>query len=705
MLRPFRSREPAGEEAVTTAGRSRGSRAACVAIAALLSACAPSAPPSSPGPASTPAESPAAPEPLECTTLGYPCSLADVPVAILEHSNELGDEAATRVRAGSTMPEAAAWLGGQPDIAEVEADDDALRFRLTGGRSVWVLGERVLPDRAPSRASTGVSPASRIATSLGPRRGPMLASVTGGVVAQHTALVLSPMLWDFGDSDDGAPVTEILQQTRGYESGVTYRSNVAQSSTDVGIDDFRGWRDFHVIHVSSHGTRLCKQLPCRAVIIATLFTGALADLPERGQPGVEIVKSVKTHRTFLGLSADFFRKEYRGGLEETLVFFNACETYGAGSPADRATDLGDAIRGSTSVFLGWSESVDSESATLASVAFFQGLSQRGLTIGDAYDGIGELNVDQHPEGKHAQLGVSERQAGGDLRIRDVVSLRLPGSGAMLAGGESIPIEGKVGDGQPDAVPYRVEVEGMDAAAAAAAIVHVSAGTREAPPALVASGTPGSPGSWSLEGSIALDHDVVAPEPVELRAWLELPEGGTSEHRSSATLVGTSPLGGAWRGTATYVSKLSNDGLVTVRAAAELTFTLVPGQVEGARYVRYEQTAGMLTWQTVGTNSDGCAHVSPTVNVPITPEMASTTELVFDTSTSPIEYQVTSHVTKGPEVEVTQNCPTRTSTYTTRANATLILAFGSEHRTVVGDEIAGETTLGQATMSWQLTKVE
>jgi len=62
------------------------------------------------------------------------------------------------------------------------------------------------------------------------------------------------------------------------------------------------------------------------------------------------------------------------------------------------------------------------------------------------------------------------------------------------------------------------------------------------------------------------------------------------------------------------------------------------------------------------------------------------------------------VTNGPEVEVTQTCPRKTSTYTTRANATFILAFYDENRTVVGDRISGEATLSVSTMSWELTKV-
>ena len=34
----------------------------------------------------------------------------------------------------------------------------------------------------------------------------------------------------------------------------------------------------------------------------------------------------------------------------------------------------------------------------------------------------------------------------------------------------------------------------------------------------------------------------------------------------------------------------------------------------------------MTWQTIGTDSEGCTSLSPLVTVPITPEIALTTDL-------------------------------------------------------------------------------
>lgn len=139
--------EPPRREAVTVAGSPIKALAARLTVAALLCACAPSAPQSSPEAGSSPSGQPSAvAQPLECTTQGYPCSLAGVPTAVLERSDALGDEAATRAEDGSSMPDVEAWLRSEPEWPRSSPTTTPYRFRLEGGRPVWVLGERALHD-------------------------------------------------------------------------------------------------------------------------------------------------------------------------------------------------------------------------------------------------------------------------------------------------------------------------------------------------------------------------------------------------------------------------------------------------------------------------------------------------------------------------------------------------------------------------------
>ena len=55
------------------------------------------------------------------------------------------------------------------------------------------------------------------------------------------------------------------------------------------------------------------------------------------------------------LGADFFRTWYPDGLDETLVIVDACQTMGP-----KVSDIADALRGSTSEYVGWSETVNTD---------------------------------------------------------------------------------------------------------------------------------------------------------------------------------------------------------------------------------------------------------------------------------------------------------------------------------------------------------
>ena len=101
--------------------------------------------------------------------------------------------------------------------------------------------------------------------------------------------------------------------------------------------------------------------------------------------GVTVVKAEKTGLEYLGLTADFFRIHYPAGLDNTLVFLDACQSFGP-----QATDLVDAIKGSTTVVFGWTEPVYSNDATATAVALYKALSERGYPAEVAYAHLGAL---------------------------------------------------------------------------------------------------------------------------------------------------------------------------------------------------------------------------------------------------------------------------------------------------------------------------
>lgn len=681
---------------------------------------------------STPAPSPGTLPPtpsLECEAQGYPCSLGEVPPKILEQSDALGDQASQRLDEGGSTADLEIWLKTQPGLAEVEADDMAVRFRLEGGRGVWVLRKEALAqnvgDASASVAATAndVTPVNRRLTLDGgsfatPASAFALARVSlhhivGGDTEQKHALVLSPMLHDFADTDDGAPVAAILESTRGYENGVTYLANPTIDSTNVGVESFRGWRDYQVIHVVSHGARVCKKSPCRAVIVARELPGTVAspEQPERALEleaiGGELCKAVGG-RTFLCLDADFFRHEYPGGLVDTLVFFNACETYGS-----EATDLGDAIRGSTSVYLGWSEEVSSESARAAALKLYAELSGKGVPVGSAYDALDGSEDD--PSGP-AVLTVGKRQAGGDLRIRDVVWLRHPDTKEILSESDEVPIDGTEGDGENDAAPYLVQVDGLKPEEASGVLLHVSVDGEEAEPKPVSSGARDDD-QWLVSGEFPLGYDLKGAKSVTFRAWIELPSGGESDEQTPATLTGRKP---AWEGQANFVSGVASQGDLHTTATAELTFELMHGQEASAKHPIYVVTGGTMTWSRSGTDLSGCTYVAGPVTIPLNASNTALTIpsegtmvgsfLMFDTTKTPVEYTgiVKPDVT---EVTMTKTCPNPDDSdmYTDPTVAVFLRADSEAHWTVSGDTIAGsyhidrQTPSGWYEVDWSFTR--
>jgi hypothetical protein len=613
-------------------------------LSLLGGACAPGPPIASSSPAAG----------LECETAGYPCSIADVPVEILERSDALGDEVRAMYERSADDAAVRAFLEGQDGMAEVDVDDSATRFRLDGGRGLWILRRAALTRSAPASPASPAFGREPVLDAASPYY------IAGGNLERRRALVLSPMRWDFGATDDGEAVAGILAATRGYEDGVTFLANDAPDGSAVGVKSFMGWGAFQVIHVVTHGVRICKTkagaaIPCRAAIAAGTIEGELKStdpgvkvftmdlvkgtLKERG---LEIAKAEGTTVDMVFLVADFFRSAYPSGLDATLAFFNACEVLGP-----EATDLADAVRGTTSVLLGWDGAVDSGAAHATAVALYQDLSEVGHQAELAYSDLGDLQLD--PAG--TRLVIRPRVAGGDLRIRDIVWLRQPGSGAPLAADAEVAIAGVPGDGEPDAVPFLVQVDGIAEKDAARTVLHVSVDGVEAAPQPVANGQRNDLDQWRVSGQVPLGFDLEGEKTVPIRAWVELPSGGESDHETPARLVGR---GSSWGVEARWTYTNHVIGEVAAVGAADLVLRQVPDPTLPKGQTRYEVTGGSWTWSmSGGPTVENCMYSSDTVTVDVGRDRGSAegSFLIVDTATTPMTYWGIL-TTIGPDATVT-----------------------------------------------------
>jgi len=652
---------------------------------------------------------------LECEVEGYPCSLSEVPIEILERSVALGEEVLAMFESGDSTAEIEAWLNEQEDMAEVQADDLAVRFRLDGGRGTWILREEAFASQsAPVVASSLHRPARKSTT--------VPHHIVGEDTKQKSALVLSPMQWDLPGNKDGETVTAILASTRGYEN-VTHHSNETLLDTKVNIVSFKGWNGYQVIHIDSHGTLICKEGdPCRAVIAfitCEAFFGKsenqkctaedLATIEEKGVVPIPHKRKDGKESWELGLEAEFFRNEYSGGLDNTLIFFNSCESY-----SSKDTDLANALRGSTSVFLGWDNPVDIGGANATSKKLYQDLSEKGYTVETAYNNLGNLKTDSY--GHNLILG--KRKSGGDLRIRDVVYLLNPVSGQILSPSDSVAIDGKLGDDVPDAVPYLVQVDGVKKEFASDVLLHVSVDMVEAEPQPLSSGEVNDQDQWKVSGEVPLPYDLEEETAVTFLAWVELPSGGESDHETTATLTGDEGpiMGLLWEMEVTTVTGHYGAGTSHTKTA-NLTLEFAEGQDANEPHPRYFVTGGTVTYEAQGyMDTYLCNHSAPEVTFELTGDMipdATSDEfwhakLEFDTTVAPVEYW--GYIfTFGPDLVVQRSCPDGNYTTNYGGASSWLSVDSDDHKTVTNlNIITGSHHQGSAgfhDQTWTITRIK
>jgi hypothetical protein len=397
--------------------------------------------------------------------------------------------------------------------------------------------------------------------------------------------------------------------------------------------------------------------------------------------GVTYAKGEKTGLEYLVLNADFFRYHYPDGLDNTLIFFNACQSFGL-----QATDLVDAIQGSTSVVFGWTEAVYVDDATDAAVALFQALSEGGFPARVAWDNLGDVKVGAATEhGGPPVLLISDRPEGGDLRIRDVISLLNPGSGQILTGSDLVAIQGAQNDGTPDAAPFLVRVDGVKQELATGMMVHVSIDGVEASPVALTSGQRNDQDQWTVSGMLPLSYDLKQETPVQFHAWVNLHDGGESEHKTGATLTGSEPIMGAeWEFEAVQTFGYTDDTPHTpYGATTHLTLKFAPGQSAAEPQPRYLVTGGSVTYDYTHTYYD-CSYSAPAITFEVTAEVWRDSRLTFNTTVTPVQYFGLIS-TFGPEFQVTESCGGGdSSTRTHRATNVWLLLDPDEARMVNAD---------------------
>ena len=634
-------------------------------------------------PTQTPSEDPPVPI-VECGDVGFPCSLTEVSIDILQRGEELAEAVIAMLDGGLALEAALEYILAQPGVADAAGNNLAIRFRLEGGRDVFIL-------QPPAPPPGTMSPVTLKSASAAQK------VVVGEGVETKRALVLSPFKYFFGTFDDGAPVAQRLEATRGYSGNVTYLENATKTAATVGIQQFAGWENYDVIHLTGHGAQVCDVNRCVATVLTGDIYSDAADLLQLTELGLNTAHVRGTDGKFLGLGADYFRTQYPSGLDSKLIFFNACQTY-----SDVNSELRDALLGPDSVFLGWTDVVESVGTTATALALYQNLSANGVTAQRAFDGLGELAMNRHTfEGRQIEAALRlDGNPGGELRIREVVRLeRITGGGELLNDG-TVQAVGTANDGVTDLVPYQVLVEGIPESQQEGAVIQFTVDGYSSTPQTVSAGERVGDTGWRLSGQIPY-IDVEPDQRVEMLATVQLPEGGTSSHRVSVNLTaGSQPEAETWVGEGIYHLDVDmGDHQVHVTVVATVTFQQDPSTI-GARYKYLDSVGGTMTWSRSGsvpTAFDGpCSYSAGPVEIPI-PDGDG--QIVIDTAGNPASYSMAG-LTRGPEIHVAENCGNYA--FWTRVSGSWAPAIGQGDGYSVspdGGTISGTSSGGNSTSEW------
>jgi hypothetical protein len=325
------------------------------------------------------------------------------------------------------------------------------------------------------------------------------------------------------------------------------------------------------------------------------------------------------------------------------------------------------------------------------VGLYRALSEGGYPAKVAYDDLGDLTSGRVVGQDIPLLLLSERPAGGDLRIREVVDLLHPGSGQILTASDRVPIEGTQGDGAPDAAPYLVRVEGVKPELAAGMTVHVSIDGVEADPVPLTGGQVDDQDRWTVSGLIPLGYDLTEERSVTFRAWVNLHDSGESQDQTGATLSGEEPImGTVWELEAVQTSGWTGGIPHTpYTATARLTLRFAPGQAATEPRPRYVVTGGTVTYAWTHSFYD-CTYSAPTITFDVTPQVSQDSRLFFDTTVNPVGFYGVIY-TQGPDFESFEQCAGgEGSTRIHRAANTWLLldpdealAVSADRRSIVG----------------------
>lgn len=326
---------------------------------------------------------------------------------------------------------------------------------------------------------------------------------------------------------------------------------------------------------------------------------ALPVLDDNGQP----ILREPAFIDYIYYDEAWFDAKYAGGLDNVLLYLSVCSSDTVPIPASSSNP---------STTFGWSEPMDSQEDNRASDFLFERMIELGETVEDAFEKVGEANLDSHQfDGKTASLSPKSLRGGARGRVREIVTivdselaLPLPDEGAYLDARE-ITNDGRtlvdisvkiVGFGKRPAEDFEVQFFDANGNAISSKFeVDEPVNDRTV-----------------MTIPISLAQEITTPTDVEIEARVNLPEEGSDAYSSHKITLTVGPaIESLW--------SLTVGGAGTARG----DFVFAPSPVG----VRDEE--GRLVWSVVLSQLDGGSAV-PLANIIIVGHAGRTPECTGQT---------------------------------------------------------------------------
>jgi hypothetical protein len=506
---------------------------------------------------------------LRCGKFGYPCSFTETSDEKITRSLKLMDVADEVFAQEGNAIAVAERLLKEDDVAEMYYDERGVWYRVEGAPPMVFLH--------PETFSTGLQGGNSYHDPSSGKKvllRPFLPDTDGPVgdnppreKAQKKALFINPIAWELG-SDVHDSVKPLLQEHRDYECAgcVKFLAESANAkdlvndenpSAGPSVEQFIGWEDYDLIHVTTHGQQFCpgqsvsrsgqpvvsadrEQIPENTLYViegsrvsegecvTVAMTGHFATsehLQENPKttPGVIWFHAPGSDVWGELITTDFFKATYKQGLDDKVIFFTGCHIF-------RDQILAQTLSGANSAVLGWTDYVWSDRGHETAIKFFEELIENGLRASVAYQKTKQSKShSEHSEDWFgAQLEMVPTQ-GETPRGREVITMLQPVFRNELEEGDALPTIGVAGDGENDELLLLVQIDGIDEDQNPDEfIIHVSVDGQELDETLKPEEKIGEYSYWGL-GQLPLPFDASERDVVELEAWVELPEGGDSRH--------------------------------------------------------------------------------------------------------------------------------------------------------------------------------